>query len=169
MTIFAAHPPAWTGYELYVRLFKVANEFPYSVVGMQNPLVYNANTDIALLNYCFWQTANVSGTIESQRISITDRPVKRIISDEFIYSCQVNSFFCMQAEIERTQVFNRRLRFHIVMFHYATGSARKAYMEQATLYLACPISFRLNGTENGVSSYDVEFAAENFDTVSLLI
>lgn len=152
--------PVWHGTALGIALFKVAKEAPYTVVGQSIPGKYSPN-DIPLLSYCYWQTCELAASMESRYIPVTDRPIKRIANDGFLYTCKVNGFFCYHREISAIDILNRNNRFQIIAFHYDPVRSEPAIVH--SLKMCTFFSVNLNDTENGISNYNVDIGAEEYD------
>jgi len=163
--------PVWTGIELEVKLFRVINEIPYSVDGMPqgslNGYRFNPQYDTPLLEYCFWQSASISASIETEQVQVPGRNSKRNISGGSSYTCSISSFYCEAKELDEGIVFNSRFRYHVAIIHTTFTSQRNVYQEQCVLFLASVSSFRLNGIENGISSYEVEYSAEDYQVYTV--
>jgi hypothetical protein len=149
----------WTGNDLTVRIyFDDGNGNRINALG--NPFV--DGVDLPLLEYCFFQTAKVSGTLTHARIPETGRLTRRIVTEDFQYSMDVSHFYFMKStELSTDNIFNREKCIQLDMFFFDLASGND--QDHHWLKAAYAVDFSIDAQDNQIASGTVKFSGEYFE------
>lgn len=151
--------PIWTGLDVYVRI--------YFDDGLGNRIneegePFNEEVDLPILEYCFFESATVNGTVPLERRPVTGRPFEKIVAQQYQYEMDVSYlYFKKSAELKLESIFNRENRLQIDMF--CDGAPYGKIDDHHILKVATAQSFtkRMSDNENGTGS--AKFLAERFE------
>lgn len=151
--------PVWQGFDLDVAIFE--EDDSGNPIGMSDPTKYVPDTDTPLFTYCFFQEATVNGELEATRRPVLGRSAKKIVADQYVYTCSVNSFFFLRREVDRTKVFHREQRLRIVMRYFNLIREHEHNNYQYILVNAIAKNFTIGGSENDIHNASCTFWAED--------
>lgn len=150
----------FTGFDLDVVIFQEdANGDP---VGQNDETKYQPAIDNPLLTYCFWSKADINAALDSARRAVTGGYFKRIINEEYIYVATVSHMFFKEEELSAADLMNRQKRFRFMLQHHPAnnGAPWKAGETAKVLKHTSNKSWKLEGTENGISKVSTTWWAE---------
>lgn len=146
----------WTGLDLQVDIYRVdASGNKLNAAG--NPWT---ESDGSLVNYCYFQRADIFSGLPITRRPVTGRRFKRIAATQYEYEMSVDFFYLSKLLYANTvDVFNRDNYLQIVM-NYA-NPANPADAEPHIMSI-CKGDFKITTDENGSATGSAKFLGEQF-------
>lgn len=149
----------WTGNDLTVSIyFDDGNGNRINSSG--NP--FNDSVDLPVLTYCLFQTARVSGRLNTERRPETGRAAQRIVPLDYQYDMDVSHFYLNKStELSLTDIFNRERALQLVMLFAMPGSGKTS--DPHTLKIAYATDFDIDADDNRIATGAAKFTAELFE------